>query len=364
MTSFKNDSCFRTDPLRDHVFSECKAMAQYALASGLKVPPGLLAALDGLLERESHRRAPPADGDGTDGGTAAGTPAARKPAGDMDSGTRKLAAIHSRLVDLVAPATPRSLLLLANENARGGFWLFLGPVPLIRRLMLVAFFSLVALIAISLSSEVNGDTKNFSLLENDGLSLLLNQLFLLTAASLGATFANLFQANRFIKDNTFDPKFESSFWIRYVLGLMSGMILALLIPIETMFASGEGGASGGALLQGLGKPSLAMLGGFSAAVVYRILNKVINAIDSLVRGDVREEVAAHEQAAKARLAEQEVRHRVGLAGQLNKLRQQLGAGGDPERLKLELDRIQQSLFSEGFVEDVEAPGSAAGEDGR
>jgi hypothetical protein len=37
-------------------------------------------------------------------------------------------------------------------------------------------------------------------------------------AGLGACFAALFLANRYIAEGTFDPKYESSYWIRFILG--------------------------------------------------------------------------------------------------------------------------------------------------
>ncbi len=124
-----------------------------------------------------------------------------------------LAQVHARLADLVAPARPRTILLLAEEKEKANPFYFLGEVPLIRRLMFISIISLIGLISVSLSSAVDGNPKSFSLLENQGTSLLLNQLFLLTAASLGASFANLIQTQRYIKDGTFDPKYESSYWV-------------------------------------------------------------------------------------------------------------------------------------------------------
>jgi uncharacterized protein YllA (UPF0747 family) len=88
---------------------------------------------------------------------------------------------------------------------------------------------------------------------------------------------------------------------------------------------------------------LAMLGGFSAAVVYRMVNRLIEALESLASGETREINAVQEQAAQARLAAQSAQTRVQLAASLTKLQQQLGAHASPEVLQQELDRVMKNL---------------------
>ena len=119
----------------------------------------------------------------------------------------------------------------------------------------------------------------------------------MTEPGLGACFAGLFQANRYIANNTFDPKFESSYWIRIVLGLMAGIILAELIPLNLLSESGTSGSESGgsSSIAALGKPVLALLGGFSAAAVYRIIARIVDALESLVRGDTKDAMAARDQ---------------------------------------------------------------------
>ena len=250
---------------------------------------------------------------------------------------------------IIAPATPRTILLLANEEAKGGVLRFLGPVPLLRKMMVVAIVSLIGLIMVSLSPDVDGHSKHFSLLHNSGISLLLNELFLLCAAAIGASFAVLFQANRFIHDGTFDPVYEASYWIRFVLGLLAGTMLASLIPIESYVAEADGSVSGS--LQGLGPPLLALLGGFSASAVHRILNRLTAAVESLVRGDTREMLAVQEQAVKTRYAEKALQHRLQLTTKLTKLQQLISSNGNPEILRQELERIRGDLITPGSYED-------------
>ncbi len=147
---------------------------------------------------------------------------------------------------------------------------------------------------------------------------------------------------QYIKDGTFDPIYVASYWIRFVLGLLSGTILAIIIPIESI---GHDDAT--TVLKGFGPTVLALLGGFSATVVYRILNRLITAVESLFRGETRSLVQAQEHAAKTRFAEQSVQDRLQLSGRLTKLQQQLSSSQDPAAIQRELQRVQNELIAPG-----------------
>ena len=257
---------------------------------------------------------------------------------------KDLTGIHARLSAILMPATPRTVLLLDNESRRSGFWQFLGPVQLIRRMMFVAILFLIAFIVVSTSELVNAASVNEGIFASSGFELLLNLGFLFCAAGLGAAFAGLFQANRFVANGTFDPTFESSYWIRFVLGLMAGIILSELVPIN-IEARGTVGV--------LFKPLLALLGGFSAAAVYRIVSRLVDTIESLFRGDIRDQLAAREQAAEAKFEKRLSQSRIATAARLTKLQQRLTADLKPEELQEEINRIVNSLMSEGTSDHTE-----------
>lgn len=65
-----------------------------------------------------------------------------------------------------------------------------------------------------------------------GTDLLYVQAILLAASAIGASFAGLFKANSFVTQGVYDPKHESSYWVRFVVGLISGITLTQLIPIN------------------------------------------------------------------------------------------------------------------------------------
>ena len=410
--------------LEHHILAECLAMAKHAFSSGLPVPGRLTERLDAIaaIELGQAQSTDTRDMSSTEN---AGDPNEMFKNDQRGDNSKELAKIHWCLSEIVKPATPGTILLMATETAKAGVWRFLGPVRLIRGMTSVAVICLVAFVGISTTSYVNTVSIAKSIFENQGIDLLLNLLFLMTAAGLGACFAALFQANRYIAEGTFDPKYESSYWIRFVLGLMAGLMLTQLIPMpegvkvipmpegvkeatEDVVArdaalnavgeaakavrdvttagakaavkaakdatktavenlsKGEKGpdvvAAGaqaaadivkavkdapkqirigesGASAAVFARPTLAMLGGFSAALVYRILNRLIEAVESLVRGETREIVAAQEQAAEARFAEQSAQSRMQLAGSLTKLQQQVAGNAKPEELQEELNRL-------------------------
>lgn len=307
-------------------YLECEAMAKYALASGHKVSGALLQQLQ-ELQPTIH-----SDIKLTDNTTM-----------------RQLAECHARLSRLIAPATPRTILLLDSETEQAGFLRFLGPVPLIRQMMLAAVVSLIALICLTLSPEVNGSKANSDILVGSGIPLLLNELFLLSAAALGASFSALFIANRYIQEGTFDPKYNISYWIRFVLGLIAGFILATLIDLDALQKVSEGNGGTGSS-NAFARPLLAMIGGFSAAVVYRILSRLAETVESLFRGDMREQAKATSEAESGRLQAESQQDKNRLAYRLMTLQKKLNDGTAGEQVQQEFDALLREMVGEEAVE--------------
>ncbi len=181
-------------------------------------------------------------------------------------------------------------------------------------------------------------------------------MFLLAAAGLGASFAALFLVNRYIAEASYDPKFEASYWIKFALGLISGIILAQLVPIGEMTVEAGAPETG---IGRLAKPVLALLGGFSSALVYRILNRMVAAVETLVRGETREIVAAQELAAKARLAEHDARSRMETISRLVALQQQLADGAPTESLKERISEILSDVMDADLSAGAPAGANAA-----
>jgi hypothetical protein len=309
-------------PIRKQLIEESTAMAKYALASGLAVPGDIVENLETISQQKITVTGPDVD------------PGKEKTSKDQlhrKADTRKLNSLHARLARIVEPAKPRAILLLDKESNKKGSFKFLGPVPFIRRMILAAIICLVLFIGISLSPIINSEKDAWDMFKHTGFDLLLKELFLLCAAGLGTAFSALFRANRYIAEGTFDPKYESSYWVRFILGIIAGMILATLIPIEDVMASV------------FAKPLLAMLGGFSAEVVHRIVERLVETAATVIRGDPKRELQSEAQEIKAKASENETKKRFQLASNLVKVQDQIDSGMKPEDIKKKISSFIAKL---------------------
>ncbi|HEX4366690.1 MAG TPA: hypothetical protein VH023_07665, partial [Rhodopila sp.] len=100
-----------------------------------------------------------------------------------------------------------------------------------------------------------------------------------SASAVGATLANLKQLNRYISDCNYDPRYDSSYWSRLVMGMISGVILSQVVFGSVIGSDPTAVATaGGSALAGFGQPILAILGGFSAELVHDVLSHLIGVI--------------------------------------------------------------------------------------
>lgn len=185
----------------------------------------------------------------------------------------QLATYHGHLAQTVAPAKPSSI-HLTQQGAQG--WLsFLGPVGIVRQLTMLALFFLVCTVALALSPQVNRVTINQGIFDSSGYVLLLNLLFLLCCAGLGATFASLHKLFGYLNSTTYSAKYNATYWLKIMMGLMSGLMLCELLPL------GGTAAQEGSSLHDLDKPLAALLGGFSSDLVYRILSRILESVEQM-----------------------------------------------------------------------------------
>jgi len=197
------------------------------------------------------------------------------------SSLASLSVAHAALAQIIAPATPEAVLLLTDERATHPLLYSLGPLPIVRQMLVLAILSLILLLGISLSDEVNAVNMGKTLLTLSGYPLFIIEVFLLSAASLGSCFQNLQKINVVISDGTYDPKFQSTYWTRWVMGVISGVIFSQLIYVLLMEAST---ASPGGVPSTIGEPILALLGGYSVDLVHGILSHTINTLGGFFRG--------------------------------------------------------------------------------
>lgn len=305
------------DTLDAQLRNECEAMARFALRHGLPVPSEAIAELARLIAQ------------------AEATSATHPAAIDEPEARHTLAALHGKLSSTIAPATPQAVLLLDAHYRSPHPLAWLGPVPLIRLLSVAAIAFLIAVIATGLSPDVSAKNIEQGFLDASGASLLWNTLFLLFCAGLGASFAALFQAHRYIAEATYDPRYDASYGARLILGVIAGLILVEMLPRD-LFASGG--------MRSFGKPALAMLGGFSATAVHRLLQRLVDTLDTLVKGDPASGIAAMRSAERAQTAQTRTQMQSEMAASLVELQQALDNTASTDEVRRRLAAMTRKML--------------------
>lgn len=290
-------------PLAGRVKQECDAMIHYTLDKGLKLPPDLFA----LLEIMDDPKQQPALGG--------------------------LVKLHNRLAEIISPATPGAIYMLYSDREKHAFLRYLGPVPNIRYLMVASMVFISGFVCMSMTSYVNHRTLTQDIYDLVGYELLTIMLFLLCASGLGACFSALFSSYRFIADGTYDPRYDSAYWSQIILGLIAGLVISQLIPVDGwMNDSPENAGVKTLSSSAFSKPLLALLGGFSASMVYKILQRLVETIESLFQGNSSQSEAQQEQAIRSKLEHQFGEQRLSAAGDLITLKEAIANHAPPERI--------------------------------
>ncbi|HYP58262.1 MAG TPA: hypothetical protein VEQ35_08260, partial [Beijerinckia sp.] len=223
------------------VARECEAMAEHAYSTGLDIPGEVATLIDEALAVFGSNGVQVAPAKRKSTGDRQEPLPVNKTAGTGANSIALLSKAHAALALIIKPATPEAVLLLINERRKRSFWYAFGPLPIVRQMLGLAILSLIALLFISLSREINAENMSKTLLELQGLPLLKVEIFLLSAASLGSCFQNLQQVNAYISSGTYDPKFQSTYWTRWVMGLISGIVLSQIIfkTVLSLYGSGN-----------------------------------------------------------------------------------------------------------------------------
>lgn len=253
--------------------------------------------------------------------------------------------IHSELSRTVAPATPFTLLFLQTdaENSFGSFRVF-GSVPLLRRLLLMAIFCLLAMLSYAFIPDAPAIIGN-PLLSNEGVNLVLAVVFRLAAAGMGASFFALYKAKGYVANKTFDPDYEGTYWTEFFLGLLAGLIFSTLLDGQSS-AVGESlnAVSSGSEGTMLGKIVLALLGGFSSTVVYEFLNKTVQALASIFKADPKKVIDSEVRNIRANIENSFAKKRQTVLSHLSELQSDIFTGdfskeGMSERVRNLMDDL-------------------------
>lgn len=319
--------------IREQLFQECRAMAEFSFANGLQVPVNVAKTIDEFTDMDTS----PKESD-----TA---PVKAKP--DLE----RLVTAHHVLSSLVKPALPRTILLLDCEQNANSWLKILGPVSIIRQMMVALIFSLVAFIFLAITPDISVGAGD--ILKSGGEKLLLNLLFYIAAAGLGAGFAGLYKANSYIAQGTFDPTYDASYRIRFCLGLIAGLVLSVMVSDNAIQATG-GTTSVGANSQidfidpALIRTMLAMLGGFSAGLLYTILNRLVETVESLFKGSTKNLVDMKLLEADAQIAASKVQSQINITAKLMRLQREMGGDISPADIQAKIDKLLNEIMPDAL----------------
>lgn len=255
---------------------ECEAMVKHAFSTGSVVPLEVLDCLDRAVSAPNGQMAFATSDSSGDASRADTAP--RSFPEIVTSRFALLAAAHSGLAFAIAPATPEAVRLMADECERHPVLCEFGPLPLVRQMLGLAMLSLLTLLAVSISAAVNTANMSKSLLQLSGYPLLMIEAFLVSAASLGSCFANLQRINTVISDGTYDPRVQSTYWTRWVMGVISGVVLSQIVYDFLLAPHSGNDPTVRTASAAIGQPILALLGGYSVDFVHGILKRAINAV--------------------------------------------------------------------------------------
>jgi hypothetical protein len=161
--------------------------------------------------------------------------------------------------------------------------------------------------------------------DGNGLASAARMLAMIVAAALGAAFEALHRAMGDVEAATFDPDATHAYYLRVVYGVAAGVILVLIAGDQAL---------GGEELP-LTTFGLALLGGFGAPAVYRILARLVRSLEDLV-GPEPTDVAA----SATRQAQLSVEHEKSTLLPLVALAL---AATDDQRRRTILERLWQDL---------------------
>lgn len=190
----------------------------------------------------------------------------------QNSSVDNLINAHNLLCKNVAPATPKSIRFTKKLNQEGNNKTVFNKLPLLRNLVLLAVLFLIAFIVTAMSKEVNNDSLDKGMMDNSGIPLLLNIIYLGSVAGLGVLFFLLKDVSNSLKKATLIPENAISYVTQIILGIISGLIISEIISFYTTDPQ---------QINLFNKSILALIGGFSSDAIFSILQGIINRIKSI-----------------------------------------------------------------------------------
>lgn len=186
-----------------------------------------------------------------------------------------LISAHNLLVKNVSPATPKSIeftkQLRDNESGKSIF----NRLPLVRNLIILSLFFLTMFILTGISPDVNNNSLDEGVLNNNGWSLLLNIGFLASISGLGVLFFLLKKVSDSIKDSTLVSEETISYVAQIILGIIAGILMSEIISFYSKDPNS---------INLFNKSAMALIGGFSSDALFSILQSIIDRVKAIFIG--------------------------------------------------------------------------------
>ncbi len=206
-----------------------------------------------------------------------------------------IAKMLNELTMLCQPATPCSLENTIPKAKLFGGW---GPMftPFIRDIWLI---SIICLVGYVIFSYVNASYPD---------NIIYLQLLLMFSAFLGACFYTLNTAKRYVLARTFDDYYIANYYSRIIIGVIAGIILANIIKVNYFPTPGQD--VGSKILFQMTPSLFALLGGFSAEAVVKILNRLVAMLMTLVEGETKDVIENQVQEFKNKMAANNIKQKM------------------------------------------------------
>lgn len=205
----------------------------------------------------------------------------------MQLSWEELVQVSVELARLVAPATPEGTLAVYQSSGRPIVIRWIPSVAAIRGQLLVALLAVLLGGAMLIwDPSVNIYLRHIFATFMDSLGvanevaalgqsqMLKALLYLVSLAALGAVFRGLLRALDFYRDRQFDPAHNTSYFARTILGILSGVILALVVASLPL----KGDAAT------ISITIVALIGGYNVDTVRTVLNRLASSVEALVGG--------------------------------------------------------------------------------
>ncbi|MEM9547233.1 MAG: hypothetical protein AAGA77_14735 [Bacteroidota bacterium] len=181
---------------------------------------------------------------------------------------------YNAIRKVIAPVTVESIRYINSQMILKGKSKNWYRIPIFSKCVIIAAISLVTLILISISGDVNEANQAKGLLNSSGLILFKNLIFICAASLLGVMFYLLKSFADKIKNYTLLPANAIELNASIIIGVISGFVISELFTYSFDNVGNDNIE--------FHKMTLALLGGFSSDAIFSGLQGIVNKFKNLV----------------------------------------------------------------------------------